>query len=105
MWSAYAPGLTGNEASKHDRFQDLIVGVAPGGAVYVWISTITQRVEVGHYQAKETQMDWDQFAGINGFGAGTTREGYVSRRKDETTNPMPFGKAEKYGQSIFGNQK
>jgi hypothetical protein len=96
MWSTYRPRAMGNEASKHDRFQDLIVGVAPGGAVYVWISAITQRIEVAHYQAKKTQMEWDQFAGINGFGAGSTRQGYVSRRQDEVTYPIPFGKAEKY---------
>jgi len=96
MWSGYRPGVMGVEAAKHDRYQDLVVGVAPGGGVSVWTSAVTQQIEIGHYQAKEIQMDWDKFAGINGFGAGTTRKGFIASHKDDITNPIPFGKAERY---------
>jgi len=96
IWLTYASPRIKSQAAKHERFEDLIVGVTPGGGVMVWMKSQSQQIEIGCYQAKEIQMDWDKFAGLNGFGAGTTRQAYSTRRKVDVTLHIPFGRAEKY---------
>lgn len=96
IWLTYGSGMANYEAAKYERFNDLIVGVTPGGGVIVWIKSMSQQVELEYFQAKETEVDWDDFAAMNNFGAGSTRYRYVKSYQPDLTFPIPFGKAEKY---------
>ena len=93
MWLCYGSNKMGAEAYKHERFTDIIVGVAPKGIVIVWVSGGLQQIEIGRYQARETQMDWDDFRGLNGMGNGTRVE-YLSNFKE--LKSVPYGKVDQY---------
>jgi hypothetical protein len=45
----------------HVRYDNIVVAVAPGGIVAVFLTGQRQRVEVGYYQAKETFVDVNNF--------------------------------------------
>jgi len=96
MWLTFGSADRKLQIDKHERFKNLIVGVTPGGGVMVWMKSTRQQIEIGHYQAKEIQMDWNEFAGINNFGKGSTRQQFIASHKDNITLPIPYGKAEKY---------
>ena len=42
----------------HDTFNAIVAGVAPGGAVAVWVSGIERQVEVFFGHAQEVELDW-----------------------------------------------
>lgn len=96
MWLTYGSQSKQLQASKYERFKDLIVGVIPGGGVVVWLKSTRQQIEIGYFEAEEIEMDWDKFAGTNGFGKGTNRQQFVASQKNNVTNPIPFGKGQKY---------
>jgi hypothetical protein len=96
MWLTFGSARKKMRASKYERFKNLIVGVTPGGGVMVWMESTRQQIEIGHYQAREIQMDWNEFAGVNNFGDGSTRQQFIESQKNRITLPIPFGKAEKY---------
>src|SRR5882762_2031976 len=45
----------------HEQYDNIVVAVAPGGIVAVFLTGQRQRVEVGYYQAKETFVDVNNF--------------------------------------------
>jgi hypothetical protein len=101
MWLTYGASDMEIKADKYDRFTNLIVGVTPGGGVMVWQKSSDQQIEIGHYQAREIQMDWNEFAGVNNFGDGSTRQQFIESQKKRITLPIPFGKAEKYREKFI----
>ena len=101
IWLTYGSASKKMQASKYERFEDLIVGVTPGGGVIVWQKSSDQQIEIGHYQAKEIQMEWNKFADINNFGDGSTRQHFITSQKNSITLPIPFGKAEKYREKFI----
>ena len=56
MWTTLAPNTITAVASKFERFTEIIVGVAPKGDVVVWLSSLSQQIEIGRYKAKETKI-------------------------------------------------
>ena len=96
IWLTYGSASKKLQASKYERFKNLIVGVTPGGGVMVWMKSLDQQIEIGHYRAKEIQMEWNEFAGVNNFGEGSTRQQFIASQKNRFTLPIPNGKAEKY---------
>ena len=98
MWLAY-PNKSLYAASKYNRFTDIIVGVAPKGYVIVWLSSLSQQIQIGRFQAKETKaITWERFAGMNGIAPEQTRERYVRmyREMEKMPSSIPFGKLEQY---------
>ena len=98
MWLAY-PNKSLYAASKYNRFTDIIVGVAPKGYVIVWLSSLSQQIQIGRFQAKETKaITWGRFAGMNGIAPEQTRERYVRmyREMEKMPSSIPFGKLEQY---------
>ncbi|WP_296151318.1 DUF2931 family protein [uncultured Flavobacterium sp.] len=103
MWIRYKQHTFQYERDKHERFQHLIVGVAPKGEVFVWISDGGSRqIEIGNFQAKETRMDWDDFASLSGsHGEGYTRAYYLNAFHKEASMPIPYGKAQEYREKFI----
>ncbi|KIA94808.1 hypothetical protein OA93_19045 [Flavobacterium sp. KMS] len=46
---------------SHITYKNITVGLAPGGTVVLWVTGKNRRVEVAHYQAKETFVSVDEF--------------------------------------------
>ncbi len=42
-------------------YEHIIVGLAPGGCIVVWMMGEGYQVEIGRYQAVETEVDWKLF--------------------------------------------
>jgi hypothetical protein len=42
-------------------YNDITVGVAPGGLVVIWLTGQNRSTEIAHYQAKETNVSADEF--------------------------------------------
>jgi hypothetical protein len=57
----FAEGFTlhlNKRPSQHITYDAIVAGVAPGGAVAVWVSGISRQVEVFFGHAKEVDLDW-----------------------------------------------
>ena len=98
MWLDY-PNNSLYAADKYNRFTHIIVGVAPKGDVVVWLSSQSQQLQIGRFQAKETTaISWGDFAGMNGIAPEQTRERYVRmyREMEKMPSSISFGKLEQY---------
>ena len=95
MWRAY-PTKSLYTADHFDRYKDLIVGVVPGGDVVVWLSSLSQTIEIGRYKAAVTdKITWKDFAGMNGMASDNTKENYL-KYTEKGISPLPFNILEKY---------
>jgi len=46
---------------KHSTYDHLVIGVAPGGVVVVWLQGRFFKAEIGRYQAKDTVVNKNEF--------------------------------------------
>jgi hypothetical protein len=51
-------------SAERGTYRRMVVGVAPGGAVAVWLSGIERQVEVFFGYAEEVKLDWEQAQGF-----------------------------------------
>ena len=58
--SLFETGYTNHEGIK-ETYSNLVVGMAPGGYVSVWLFGAGKSVEVGHYKAQETEISMEDF--------------------------------------------
>ncbi|WP_158978871.1 DUF2931 family protein [Cellulophaga sp. L1A9] len=93
-----------DNTGKQDKYTNLTVGLAPGGAVSVWMMGAGNYVEVGHYQATKTDVAMKDFAPY----ASMNREEFVNdvqkHFSEETKNNLakegiPIGKWTAYRKS------
>jgi Protein of unknown function (DUF2931) len=78
----------------HETYKHIVVGVAPGGMVVVFLTGLWHRVEIGRYQAKET------FVAVNEFydnPSGHTQQGFYDRLFEITLKPELQTKIKKEG--------
>ena len=50
-----------NDRGQQETYYNIVVGMAPGGAVSVWLYAAEHVTEVGHYQAIKTEVDMADF--------------------------------------------
>ena len=97
IWKEY-PNKSLYMADKFNRYSDFIVGVAPEGNIVVWLSSYISNDQkiIGTYKAKVTNsITWEDFRGMNGMGAGNTKENYT-RNINKDSKIIPIGKVVKY---------
>jgi len=100
----YWDDTTESMAARHDTYNTIIAGVAPGGLVVVWLQGARFRVEVAHFQAKETTVNMKDF--MHRDDLNVTKDEYVkSMMEDEkdvtdnlAKNGIPYGLWDKYRQ-------
>ena len=83
IWKEY-PNKSLYMADKFNRYSDFIVGVAPEGNIVVWLKSYISNDQkiIGTYKAKVTNsITWEDFRGMNGMGAGNTKENYTRNIK------------------------
>ena len=73
--SLFKEGMIDYLTKKYDTYDAMIVGMAPGGVLVVWMQGSDKQVEIGRYQATETDINWESFMPRTGY----TREQFVSR--------------------------
>ncbi|WP_299255056.1 DUF2931 family protein [uncultured Cytophaga sp.] len=71
--SLFKEGMIDYLTKKYDTYRAMIVGMAPGGVLVVWMQGFDKQVEIGRYLATETEMNWESFIPRTGL----TREEYV----------------------------
>ncbi len=70
----FQAGFYSPNQEKKTTYKKIIVGVAPGGAVSVWLWGYERRTEVFFGQAEKTEGDWKHFTN----DADISRKGYIS---------------------------
>ena len=57
----FKKGFIDYMTKKHGTYDAMIVGMAPGGVLVVWMQGYDKQVEIGRFQATETTMNWESF--------------------------------------------
>lgn len=70
---------------KHTTYDTVIVGVAPGGAVAVWLAGQYKTTEVFFGQAEKINLEWSHFTAATHI----SREEYVRSSVEESLNKYP----------------
>ncbi len=65
MTKLFKEGVVNYNTKKRSRYSRIIVGLAPGGVAVVWMYGEGNQVEIGRYQAKETQVAMKDFVPNN----------------------------------------
>ncbi|WP_378175736.1 DUF2931 family protein [Aquimarina sp. SS2-1] len=96
-----------NRLGKKDTYDDINIGLAPGGVIVVWLLGGGRTVDIGRFQASETEVSIKEFAP----GAIITMEEFMNSVLEEDfseevkakMNPdsISFGKWDAYRQKFF----
>ncbi len=91
--------LTKKEIKRN--YTEIVVGVAPGGYVGIWLNGYNNSIQIAGFYAEETEIDFERLV-PNGI---TDRELYVSNRVREVDaiereKPIPFGLWETYAKTF-----
>ena len=89
--SLFKEGITVYRSKKHNTYDAMILGMAPGGVLVVWMQSLDTQVEIGRYQATETDINWESFMPRTGY----TREQFVSGTIND--RPMAVANFQKNG--------
>ncbi|WP_299250857.1 DUF2931 family protein [uncultured Cytophaga sp.] len=81
----FREGMIKYRTKKYATYNAMILGMAPGGGLVVWMKSVDKQVEIGRYQATETDMAWESFIPRT----GRTRDEFVKVTIDDT----PLAKA------------
>ncbi|HTB99395.1 MAG TPA: DUF2931 family protein [Ferruginibacter sp.] len=86
-------------------FNEITVGMAPGGVVVVWLSGTANRIDVGRFQAQKTNFDMKKFAP---YAYTSDQNVYVKKLVSDSAvsdnlakNGIPYGLWDKYRQRFI----
>ena len=57
----FKKGLIDGGSKEHETYKSIIIGLAPGGIIVLWLGAASKQIEIGRYQATKTDMDWEFF--------------------------------------------
>lgn len=86
-----------NRQGKQVTYNDIVVGLAPGGAVSVWLLGASRTTEVGHYQAEKTEVEMKDFNPDGNQNQDSYIKNKIESFSDDTKNVLaeqgiPIGK-------------
>lgn len=90
MTKLFKEGVTNYRNKKKETYSQIIVGLAPGGVVVVWMYGSGNQIEIGRYQAKETNVAMKDFVPEN--PTATREEFFKSMGKLEPEQEEEFKK-------------
>lgn len=106
MLALFKKGFETKDANgkiRHEEYNRIIVGFAPGGVVVIWVSGSGKQVEIGRYQAEKTVIPQSEIAGLDSHDALLFQQSEVDRIMSLATmvplevqnanknKPIPFG--------------
>jgi len=96
------PLVEGRVLPKPEPYDSVVVGMAPGGRVAVWMAASAETVEIATYQARVVDLPWKLVAG----DAEMSREAFIQSRlttrmkpeqyQDHLRNGVPAGLYKEY---------
>lgn len=92
----FKTGFFDHELNRQETFGKIIVGMAPGGIVAVWLLSGQVEVEVGRFQATEIQLKPED---VHGDAKVVFRKTYIQAIYEEDViaqGPIPFGLWDSY---------
>ena len=110
MIDLFEEGFINTRTNKQETYNNIAVGLAPGGAVSVWLLGGGHTVEIGHYKAKKTDVSMADFKP----NAIISLEEYITSRKKEfseetnqviATQGIPIGKWSDYTKRFLWKPK
>ncbi|MCT2561530.1 DUF2931 family protein [Chryseobacterium herbae] len=57
----FKEGTVNSKTNEKESYSSVVVGLAPGGVAVVWLYGNDQQIEIGRYQAKETQVAMEDY--------------------------------------------
>lgn len=70
----FKTGYTDAITRKHKTFDNIMVGMAPGGVVVVWLEGINNQVEIGRYQASLSKITMQEYISIKGYSPDMSKD-------------------------------
>ncbi|WP_457288889.1 DUF2931 family protein [Pedobacter sp. UYP24] len=70
----FEKGYTHPYTLKHTTYKGMVVGMAPGGVVVVWLQGINNQVEVARYLAQPSKITVEQFIAVKGYSSDMTHD-------------------------------
>ncbi len=110
MIDLFEEGFINTRNNKHETYNNIAVGLAPGGAVSVWLIGGGHTAEIGHYQATKTEVSMADFKP----NAIISLEEYIQSRKKEFSKEtkqviaeqgIPIGKWSNYTKRFLWKPK
>lgn len=80
----FQDGYYSPNESKHITYDEILTGIAPGGAVAVWLAGIDKTTEVFFGQAEKYEGKWSSITG----NTEISREEYVRSSVEESLSPI-----------------
>jgi hypothetical protein len=70
----FEKGYTDAVLLKHGTYDVIAVGMAPGGVVVVWIQGMNHQVEIGRYQARQSNITMQHYRNVKGYSPEMTND-------------------------------
>ena len=61
----YIPSMNDNPEPRKENYKEIIVGMAPGGVVVIWLQGLRRQIEIGRYQEKKTVIPQEEIARLD----------------------------------------
>ncbi|CAM3749831.1 DUF2931 domain-containing protein [Flavobacterium gelidilacus] len=102
--------LNKNGKYEKETYTSIVVGYAPGGAVYIWLHGSGKQVEIGRYQGKKVIIPQEEIDKLDGFEKLMHQKNEAARimnnpqivppevREANKNKPIPFGLWDTYRQ-------
>ena len=99
--------------NKKETYEYIVVGYAPGGAVYIWLAGSGKQVEIGRYQSKKVVIPQAEIDKLDGFEKLMHQKGESERimnnpkivppevREANKNRPLPIGLWDTYRERFF----
>jgi hypothetical protein len=95
---------------EKETYTAIVVGYAPGGAVFIWLNGSDKQVEIGRYQGKKVVIPQEEIDKLDGFEKKMLQKSECARimnnpkivppevREANKDKPIPFGLWDTYRQ-------
>ncbi|ABG57951.1 DUF2931 family protein [Cytophaga hutchinsonii] len=92
MTELFENGFYEYDIKQRSTYEDILVGLAPGGVVVVWLVGGQVQIEVARFQAQETIIDKSTVTNPDDlYVLGDGYVDFVLNNKEIATGPIPFG--------------
>ena len=97
MIELFEQGYYEYDIKKKSTYEDILVGLAPGGVVVVWLVGGQVETEVARFQAEQTVIDKSTVTNLDDlYVLGDDYVDFVLNNKDIPRDPIPFGLWDSY---------
>lgn len=74
MIKLFKSGYIRSRTEKKETYSGIVIGMAPGGIIVVWMQGVQHQLEIGRYQAKESNITMTEYIKLKGFSPDITHD-------------------------------